>query len=120
MPDGRVLVVDDEREIRATVGEMLSLEGYEVREAANGAEALDALAAFDPHVVLLDMRMPVLDGWGFAAAVKARGLEVPIVVMTAARDAARWAEEISALAALPKPFDFDDLIATVAAARGAA
>ena len=120
MPDTRVLVVDDEPDIRATVAEMLSLEGYEVDEAANGAEALKMLEASAPDLVLLDMRMPVLDGWGFASAVRARGLRVPIVVMTAARDARRWASEIAANGTLAKPFGFDDLIDAVEHARGAA
>ena len=120
MPDARVLVVDDEPDIRATVAEMLSLEGYAVDEAANGAEALVMLEASAPDLVLLDMRMPVLDGWGFASAVRDRGLRVPIVVMTAARDAGRWAAEIAASGTLAKPFGFEDLISAVEEARGAA
>jgi CheY-like chemotaxis protein len=117
MRDLRVLVVDDEPAIRATVTAMLESEGYAVVQATNGAEALVAIESASPDVVLLDMRMPVLDGWGFAAELRRRGHAVPIVVMTAARDAAHWAAEIAAAAFVAKPFGFDDLITAVEEAR---
>ena len=117
MPELLVLVVDDEPDIRATVTAMLEIEGYEVAEAANGADALHAVEHREPDVILLDMRMPVLDGWGFASEMRNRGHRVPIVVMTAARDAARWAAEIAAAAFIAKPFGFDDLITAVERAR---
>jgi CheY-like chemotaxis protein len=117
MPDVRVLVVDDEPDIRATVSAMLETEGYAVDLAANGADALVTLEASQPDLILLDMRMPVLDGWGFAAELRRRGHQVPIVVMTAARDAARWADEIAADGFVAKPFRYDDLIGAVERAR---
>jgi CheY-like chemotaxis protein len=120
MPDVRVLVVDDEPDIRATVSAMLEIEGYAVAEAVNGAEALVAVEADPPDVILLDMRMPVLDGWGFAAELRRRGHRIPIVVMTAARDAARWAAEIAATAFVSKPFGYDDLIRAVEESRSVA
>lgn len=113
MRDVRVLVVDDEPDIRATVSAMLEIEGYDVTEASNGADALRAVDDRRPDVILLDMRMPVLDGWGFAAELRRRGNRTPIVVMTAARDAAHWAAEIAAAAFVAKPFGFDDLITAV-------
>jgi CheY-like chemotaxis protein len=113
MPDVRVLVVDDEPDIRATVSAMLEIEGYRVREAANGADALALVELEAPDLILLDMRMPVLDGWGFADELRRRGHRTPIVVMTAARDASRWAGEIAATAFLAKPFGYDDLIGTL-------
>ena len=113
MPDVRVLVVDDEPDIRATVSAMLEIEGYDVAEAANGADALRVFEERMFDVILLDMRMPVLDGWGFAAELRRRGHPTPIVVMTAARDAAHWAAEIAASAFVAKPFGFDDLISAV-------
>ena len=113
----RVLVVDDEPHIRATVSAMLETEGYAVDEAANGADALHAVERRAPDVILLDMRMPVLDGWGFALELRRRGHRMPIVVMTAARDAARWAGEITAATFVAKPFGFDDLITAVEQAQ---
>jgi two-component system, chemotaxis family, chemotaxis protein CheY len=112
-----VLVVDDDPTILATVADVLDLEGYPVLTAGNGQEALDALdrteRARRPRLVLLDMRMPVLDGWGFVRALRERRLSLPVVVMTAAADARRWAREIEAQAVLPKPFELDDLIDAV-------
>jgi len=117
MPDIRILVVDDEPDIRATVSAMLEIEGYNVAEASNGAAALAAIEQRLPDIILLDMRMPILDGWGFAAELRRRGHQTPIVVMTAARDAARWAGDIAAAAFVAKPFGYDDLISAVESAR---
>ena len=113
MPDCQVLVVDDDETIRATVIETLDLEGYPVRSACDGVEALHEIEQCLPRVVLLDMRMPVMDGWGFAREVAERGLSTTIVVMSAAADARHWATEIGASGVLPKPFELDDLLSLV-------
>jgi DNA-binding response OmpR family regulator len=109
-----VLVVDDEPEIRATVRAALDLEGYRVLEAKDGAEALAVAELGRPCAVLLDMRMPGMDGWAFAREARQRGHVFAIVVMTAAENARRWAAEVAADATLPKPFDIDELFAVVA------
>lgn len=108
-----ILVVDDDPSIRSTVADMLELEGYVVATAANGADALARAEQQRLSLVLLDMRMPVLDGWGFARGVRELGLSLPIVVMTAARDARRWAAEIGAQGYVAKPFELDDLLSAV-------
>jgi DNA-binding response OmpR family regulator len=109
-----ILVVDDDDAIRAFVAMALADEGYAVREARDGREALAAAAADQPCAILLDMRMPTMDGWAFAAAYRARtDRPAPLVCMTAAADVARRGAEIAAEAALAKPFDLDDLVATV-------
>jgi CheY-like chemotaxis protein len=114
---GPILVVDDDPGIRQTVREILDLEGYPVETAADGAEALRAVERYQPSLVLLDMRMPQLDGWGFARAVRERGLALPILVMTAAENARRWAEEIGADGYVAKPFELDELLQAVARTR---
>jgi CheY-like chemotaxis protein len=68
--------------------------------------------------VLLDMRMPIVDGWTFARELKARGLSIPTIVMTAAQDARRWAEEVEARGYLAKPFQLADLLAAVESILG--
>ena len=73
-----------------------------------------------PRLVLLDMRMPVLDGWGFASALRERGLALPVVVMTAAADASRWADEIGAIGVVAKPFGVAELVNAVRRYSGAA
>jgi CheY-like chemotaxis protein len=113
-PDWPALVVDDDAEVRATVRDALEFEGYAVLEAADGLLALAVVGGVHPCVILLDMRMPVMDGWAFAAAYRDRpGPHAPIVTMTAARDAASWAREIGAADVLAKPFDLDALYAVV-------
>lgn len=111
--EGPVLVVDDDPAIRTTIADILGLEGYRVETAANGQEALDFVGRERPSVVVLDMRMPVMDGWTFARELKDRGMRLPIVVITAAQNARRWAEEIGADAYLAKPFELTDLLETV-------
>ena len=108
-----VLVVDDDASILDTVTAILSGEGYDVVSAASGQEALDAVARKQPLVILLDMRMPTMDGWAVARALRGRGITVPIVVMTAADSAKRWADEVGAEGYLAKPFGLDDLLAAV-------
>ena len=108
-----VLVVDDDRSILETMTDLLQGEGYHVVTAADGLDALDLLRGANVSVVLLDMRMPRMDGWEFARTARERGSHVPIVVMTAANDARRWAQEIGADAYIAKPFDIDKLLALV-------
>src|SRR5437764_8860049 len=112
-PDRPILVVDDDPTILATVSEALDLEGFPVVTATNGAEALDEVTRHRPSLVLLDMRMPVLDGWGFMRVIRERGLTLTVVVMTAAADAGRWGREIGAEAVLAKPFELDELVRAV-------
>ena len=109
----RVLVVDDDVSILDTVTSILSGEGYSVISAAGGEQAIALMRTWHPTLVLLDMRMPVMDGWAVARAMHASGTHVPIVVMTAAENARRWADEIGAAGHLAKPFALDDLIGCV-------
>lgn len=108
-----ILVVDDDPNILATLTDILQLEGHRVRTAANGRDALAELDRERPWLVLLDMRMPVLDGWGFAEQLRLRRLGYPIVVMTAAESARHWAEEIGATSYIAKPFDVNELLQTI-------
>ncbi len=84
------------------------------REALQALAAISAIDATSPGVILLDMRMPILDGWGVACALQEEGLKIPIVVMTDARHARSWAQEVGAVEYLPKPFGIDDLLVTIA------
>jgi CheY-like chemotaxis protein len=108
-----VLVVDDDPNILSMVSDVLDLEGYLVYTATNGAEALALLEWTAPRVILMDMRMPVLDGWGLALALRARGRQLPLLVMTAAVHAGRWAEEVRAGEYVSKPFAAIDLLQAV-------
>jgi DNA-binding response OmpR family regulator len=111
--DCSVLVVDDDQEIRDAVAALLHGEGYRVRTAANGKEALAELDVEAPALVVLDMRMPVLDGLAFAQAAGPKRDGMKILVMTAAVDASLAARAVDADAYLAKPFDLEDLLAEV-------
>ncbi len=114
MDGAPVLVVDDDDSIRSMVAEVRDLEGYTVATAANGVEALQFVEEQRPLLVLLDMRMPVLDGWGFARELKTRVVKLPILVMTAARSAlVPGLSKIDADGFVAKPFDFADLVSAV-------
>jgi DNA-binding NtrC family response regulator len=78
-----VLIVDDEKNIRATLTRGLRLEGYATIEASHGEEALQRLEAEGIDLVLLDLQMPVLDGFGFLERLRADGRTVPVIVLTA-------------------------------------
>ncbi len=109
-----ILVVDDDPAIRDMVTWALSEEGYEVAQAGNGAEALRLVGRYKPVVVLLDMTMPVMDGWEFSRRLRDRhGQRIPIICMTAAKDARQRSREIDAEAVLSKPFNLDELFARV-------
>ncbi len=116
----RILVVDDDESIRQFIELALSDEGYDVACAAEGSSALEMLARWPPSLILLDMRMPGMDGWRFAQSYrKTPGPHAPIVVLTAARDAAAYASEIEADGYLAKPFDLSELLGMVAHFAGA-
>jgi len=109
-----VLVVDDEPDILHLVKWALERARYRVETAANGREALDMIGRRLPDLIVLDMKMPVMDGWEFAKEFRAAyDSSVPIVVLTAAADAKKRAEEIGAAGWIGKPFDLDALVNTV-------
>jgi CheY-like chemotaxis protein len=110
---GKILVVDDDSELRELLRLMLTSMGFEVASAANGQEACRVMEGYAPDLILLDMKMPVMDGWGFCRALKGRDPRPPIVVLTAAPDPAARAAEVHAEAWLGKPFEYDDLEAIV-------
>ena len=112
-----ILVVDDDAALRDVLSLTLLLEGYPVREAANGAEALQLIEAEHPSLVVLDMQMPVLDGWGVARELRARHLDPPILVMTGGYNAQRAAREIGADGFVGKPFGVAELLDKVRALR---
>jgi CheY-like chemotaxis protein len=110
----RLLVVEDDESIRNMIEMVLDSEGYAVRTARNGAEALALLGQERPDLIFLDMKMPGMDGWEFArryAAVPAP--KPPVIVLTAAQDASRRAAEIGAQGYLAKPFSIDQLLQIV-------
>jgi CheY-like chemotaxis protein len=109
-----VLVVDDEPEIRTLAQRALTAHGYHVHVAPNGRDALRRLKEAAPDVILLDLNMPVMDGWQFRAEQKRladeRLAEIPVVLLTGDDDAAHHATRLQAVAVLKKPFDLAALV----------
>lgn len=114
-PVNHILVVDDDPAIRDVVADILEMSDYQVQTANNGAEALAHIRADTPAVVLLDLMMPVMDGWEFLRRCRdvAQCKQIPVAVMSAARDAAAAANELGAQAYLTKPFDMDAVLEVV-------
>jgi CheY-like chemotaxis protein len=109
-----VLVVDDDEDLRTVVALVLESAGYGVQLAADGQEALDQIEVALPDLVLLDMRMPRMNGWEFGQRVRAMyGHRIPVVVLTAAEQAEKRAKEIDADDFVAKPFDIDNLLRVV-------
>ena len=104
----RILLVDDQRDIRSIVGLALGkIGGFQVKVCESGEEALANATEFAPDLLLLDLSMPVLDGVGTLKALRARGLEAPAIFFTARlhpKDAERY-RELGVLGVIPKPFD---------------
>jgi CheY-like chemotaxis protein len=105
-----VLVVEDEAESRDTLRELLELEGYTVQTAADGKAALELLETVDPCVVLLDLFMPVMDGWQVIDRLRADGRlgRMNVLVITSAGHRAP-----SDVRVLQKPLNLDKLIRTI-------
>jgi two-component system response regulator MprA len=113
----RILVVDDEPAVRESLERTLRFEGYEVVVAADGVAALDAVTRVRPDAVVLDVLMPRLDGLSTCRRLRARGDDVPILVLTA-RDGV--ADRVGGLDAgaddyLVKPFALEELLARLRA-----
>jgi len=107
-----VLVVDDDPDILDALSEILEVEGYEVQRARNGREALQRLERGLPDLVLLDLMMPVMDGWEFARSLSPAA-RPPIIVLSADRNVSSRAREIGAVEWLAKPFELSELLAAV-------
>lgn len=109
----RILVVDDDRVIRRLAHDLLTDEGFEVTSAENGSAGLEALLSERPGLVLLDLRMPSMDGRTFHASMPADCRDIPILVLSGSSDIHEVAAEIGAAGALQKPFDLDELVQAV-------
>ena len=121
MSTSRILVIEDDPAIRHVLREALYDEGYHVSEATNGQEGLDELAASHPHApsaIVLDLMMPVMDGWHFRAEQRLRRLapHTPLIILSASRRASPDAATLGASLVIPKPFDLDELLAAIATA----
>jgi len=110
----KVLVVDDDDELAEVIREALRDSGYSVATVRHGAAALELVRHISPDLILLDLTMPIMDGWSFVAQYRRNGKsDARIVLLTGNSHAPEIAETLSADGYVTKPFDLADLMAVV-------
>lgn len=107
----KVLIVDDQNGIRVLLVEVFNAEGYKTFQAANGKLALDIVQSENPDLVLLDMKIPGMDGLEILKRIKQMNSEIQVIMMTAygELDMINEATDLGALKHFTKPFDIDEL-----------
>jgi two-component system, response regulator, stage 0 sporulation protein F len=112
---GKILIVDDQFGIRILLNEVLQREGYETYQAANGIQALDIVTNHSPDLVLLDMKIPGMDGIEILKRMRKIDQEISVIIMTAygELDMIQEAKDLGALTHFAKPFDIDDIRSAV-------
>ncbi|MFZ9481984.1 MAG: response regulator transcription factor [Ilumatobacteraceae bacterium] len=115
--NARILIADDDRAIRESLARALSLEGYDVVQASDGAAALAQIEAVSPDAVVLDVMMPNVDGLTVCRVLRAERNRVPVLMLTARTETPDRVAGLDAGADdyLPKPFDLDELLARLRA-----
>jgi CheY-like chemotaxis protein len=109
----RVLVIEDDQDIREAVAEVLTSDGYEVTAAANGLEGLHEARAHPPSLIVLDLMMPTMNGWQFREAQKQEPAlaDIPVIVISAYCDIE--GPRLDEAARFAKPFDLMTLLLAV-------
>jgi CheY-like chemotaxis protein len=109
-----ILIVDDDAAVTTQLADLFQIEGYDVTVASDGLEALQAFeAGLVPDVMILDLHMEGVSGWDVNAELAGMGIEVPIVVVSADPERELRAAQLGAVASLPKPLDFRELLRVV-------
>jgi DNA-binding response OmpR family regulator len=109
-----VLVVDDTEDLRDNIATLLGLEGYATTTASNGLEALEILARYDPCLILLDISMPVMNGFEFLSAYDRRlRPHTPVIILSAEQDIREHTLPAFVVDVQAKPFDFKRLLSAV-------
>ncbi|KAA0565952.1 MULTISPECIES: response regulator [Bacillaceae] len=107
----KILIVDDQFGIRILLNEVLQKEGYQTFQAANGIQALEIVDQHSPDLVLLDMKIPGMDGIEILKRMKQKDADIRVIIMTAygELDMIQEAKDLGALTHFAKPFDIDDI-----------
>ncbi|WP_100405750.1 response regulator [Bacillus solitudinis] len=107
----KILVVDDQYGIRVLLSEILQKDGYQIFQAANGVQALNIVEKDKPDLVLLDMKIPGMDGLEILKRIKEKHAEIDVIMMTAYGELnlINEAMQLGAITHFAKPFDIDDI-----------
>ncbi|TCP23004.1 two-component system response regulator (stage 0 sporulation protein F) [Scopulibacillus darangshiensis] len=111
----KILIVDDQFGIRILLNEIFQKEGYRTYTAANGVQALEIVEKQAPALVILDMKIPGMDGLEILKRIKMKTKEVKVIIMTAygELDMIQEAVDHGAITHFSKPFDIDDILDAV-------
>ncbi|AIM16432.1 MULTISPECIES: response regulator [Neobacillus] len=111
----KILIVDDQFGIRILLNEVFQKEGYQTFQAANGVQAIELVKKNSPDLVLLDMKIPGMDGIEILKRLKVIDPDIRVIIMTAygELDMIQKAKELGAITHFAKPFDIDDIRAAV-------
>ena len=115
MKKKRILIIEDDDMSREGISDILADEGYEVMAASNGVEGLAMLQTYHPELVLTDLHMPKLNGWGVTEHLKQMNLTLPVIIFTSdiEIDARREAQRLGVQDFVNKPLDLDEMIRRV-------
>uniref|UniRef100_UPI0033845C70 response regulator n=1 Tax=Sutcliffiella sp. FSL R7-0096 TaxID=2921670 RepID=UPI0033845C70 len=107
----KLLIVDDQYGIRILLNEVFQKEGYQTFQAANGYQALDIVEKHSPDLVLLDMKIPGMDGIEILKRLKAINSDIQVIIMTAygELDMIQESKDLGAITHFAKPFDIDEI-----------
>ncbi|MBM7618673.1 response regulator [Bacillus haimaensis] len=107
----KLLIVDDQYGIRILLNEVFQKEGYQTFQAANGYQALDIVEKHSPDLVLLDMKIPGMDGIEILKRLKAINADIQVIIMTAygELDMIQESKDLGAITHFAKPFDIDEI-----------
>lgn len=110
-----ILVVDDDTSIRGLICEILEIEGYETRQVCNGRDTVTTARELQPALIIMDLRMPVMDGVTAIRMLRAdpSTSAIPIIALSAGFTLLAQARRLPIEGIMPKPFELDALIALV-------
>ncbi len=110
----RVLVIDDDDAVCEILREALTDDGYAVATVPHGAAALELVKHHQPSVILLDLRMPIMDGWSFAEQYRrAASPPASLILLSALKDIEENAKRLGASGSIRKPFELDEVTAQI-------
>ena len=113
---GKIMIADDHDDSRMMLAFLLESEGWQITEASNGKEALEKVLQEQPHVLVLDNRMPEITGTQLYQILREQGISTPVVLITAFGDLNELAASFGIRYYLPKPIDFERVVAVIESA----